>query len=294
VIVVAWWVGLMGCASVSEPEPAADPADAIDEAMAALATAMGGGWVRCELPEEAPGGVPRVLDGFVHRQGDTVAFVVPEPDGVALMYPSPPPYPDADAGEAAVRAYAAMQAAADTPFAVAHYTRASGEVRGVCGVADPAPLSVQGTVTGAEGGRVEGCGVDVRVVEGAFSFDTHVGEPCELRHSSDPLGPPTVLDRANPPESLVVTGRSEPRTMNEKVEARVAEAEASVATLQARVDALGEARGAVSESAAAVLQLWQAQMGVELGRRKESRDKIVAFRDALTEAQATYGDKPKK
>ena len=282
-----------GDGSVAPMEPA-DTVAPVEAAMAALAGASGGGWVRCELPSTAPKGMPQVLDGFVHRDGDAVAFLVDEPEGVALLRGPAPTYPDAGAGEAEVRAYTAKLEMARTPFAVARWRQAHGDVRGVCEVSEPVAVEVAGRVEGAEGGEVVGCHGRFRVREGRFTVDTWVGETCELRHDSDPLAEPVVLDAAAPPEVLVVTGRSEARSMEEKIAAKVVVAKAELAAVDEQLEELARARGAAGDEAVPVLALWEGQARSERARRQEAHDKIVAFQEALLKAYETYGRAPSK
>lgn len=285
-------LGLLGCGDAGFDAPPVGGAVPVHAAMARLAEVSGQGWVTCVLPPEAPVGLPRVLDGFVHREGDTVAFLVDTATGGARLFGPMPPTPPEGASDEAMRAYIDARAVAERPFATARWSGARGAQRGACTTEDAVPVLVSGRVEGSDKGHVDGCGRRFRVIDGAFQLQTWKGEPCELRHDSDPTGPPVVLDTLEPPREVTVPAKPGERTPAERVGRRVDEAAAALAEVEAQVAALRAAVQGAPPEAAPILATWLSEGEAERDRRADAHTKLVAFHQALVDAAGTHGHAP--
>lgn len=259
----------------SEPREAPEPAPQAPVALRALqrvAEAAGEGWVACQLPADAPDGVPRGLGRGV-RQGDTLVARVVDPSGVVALraaVPDPPPGADDEA-------LAAVLALRDAPpFAVARWAGAWPGEEGTCTVEPVRWAWVEGRVAFVHGpvdGRVHGCGGSHAVeADGRFAFEAVEGPPCAL----------SFRDRGLGGEVWVVPGSGRfvtlPEGSPDDDAMRLDALRAELAALQAAADPVDRAlEQGVDADEAALLRRWQADERAERAVRIEALARMVAY-----------------
>lgn len=113
-------------------EPSA-PVGPAEEAMAAVAAALGAHLVRCPLPPDAPPGVRLNLRNPVQADG-TISGLADEPAGVTLMFPPPP---ESELLQADPAAWGVALRAAGVPLGRLRWEGASPSGVGTCVLEQP-------------------------------------------------------------------------------------------------------------------------------------------------------------
>lgn len=263
------------------PEEPFVPEGPEQEALAALAEALGGGIIRCRVPED-----PDVLSNPFPRstwEGRTLVAVVEDPGGIAQIRGAPAERPedlaaDPDAFEAWM---ASIEEAHRTRFTVTWGEAWPGDV-GWCDVDEPRRVRLSGRIMMPDGSVpveevwLNGCGGGGSVYpdgSGGFSFETDAGPPCTLEVRSSGMPGGTVVERTTDRDDIVVVWRERDHAMVEVLEekARVAREQAAYER-----DVLRTALEEVdSEEARDTLRGWQEERAAELEERADQNDEAA-------------------
>lgn len=244
------------------PEEPFVPEGPEQEALAALAGTLGGGIIRCNVPED-----PALVSAPFPRstwEGRTLVALVEDPDGVVPVLGPPPVRPENLRTKEDFEAFtAAIVDASRARFTISWGEAWPGEV-GWCDVDEPRRVRISGRITMPDGSEpteevwLNGCASGGSVfpdASGAFSFETDAGPPCTLEVRSTGMPGGTVVERSTDRDDIVVVWRERDAGMVEVLEAKAREAREKAAyerdVLQAALDQVD------SVEARQVLRDWQ-------------------------------------